>query len=849
MAAIVSMQKKYACVRYVHTRITLYHACKIDLRYCKAVHSCITCKLLHQVGLPCAAIHYGICSAVVDPGDKTSTGSLPRSATHMRSGSREVTSAHKAHPHKGPVSKTAFKVHPTKPGPHTQVLQPAKAPQPAPQPPSTPAVVSVTKKPVTPVLVVNSNDIGPARSMGSSGTSGGIVTKSVILGTIVAKPGGTGANVSLKPVTSGTGVVQSIISGNVAKPAVSGVAVGQPVISGSGVIVQPVISGVTVQPTISGSGVGKPVTHTVGVVRAVQVVSKPGGSYSHPGPGFSELDGETEDLPAFPVSPEDKLTVPNGSQKEILPHGVLREMEQQPQDRDAAGERSSKDPIIRDNKSVRSSPSNASSSASSTASSSPTRVEDKENKPKMRDLPVPRIPSVRSEQIPQFHFPMGKPAITADVEAILKKAAAEFAQLEGGKAYKQQMGQLTKACGFPVYWKILFFRAAGGDKQGFVTQQSFAVMLTKLYSSCHDDASKFVRLLAKPGRMVLEFEDFVPLIQDIVDGHPGLTFLQDAPEFHSRYIHTVISRIYFCVNRSWSGRITVPELRRSTFLQVMSVLEEEEDINQVTEYFSYEHFYVIYCKFWELDKDHDLYIDRSDLARHNDHALNSRIIDRIFSGAVTRGKDFQEGRLSYKEFVWFLISEEDKKHPTSIEYWFRCMDLDGDGIISMFEMEYFYEEQMQKMEALGIEKLPFEDCLCQMFDLVRPQVEERITLRDLKNCRMANIFFDTFFNLDKFLEHEQRDPFANARDLDNAGNEISDWDRYAAEEYDILVAEEGMNEQEEIHYEDDFEPDEDEPTQEEMARIGDSPQRTVNPRLHPATTDDIYDFSGSGLGF
>ena len=48
-----------------------------------------------------------------------------------------------------------------------------------------------------------------------------------------------------------------------------------------------------------------------------------------------------------------------------------------------------------------------------------------------------------------------------------------------------------------------------------------------------------MRLLAKPGRMDLEFEDLVPLVQDVVDNHPGLTFLQDAPEFHSRYIHTV----------------------------------------------------------------------------------------------------------------------------------------------------------------------------------------------------------------------------------------------------------------------------------------------------------------------
>nr|XP_045727750.1 serine/threonine-protein phosphatase 2A regulatory subunit B'' subunit beta-like [Mirounga angustirostris] len=100
------------------------------------------------------------------------------------------------------------------------------------------------------------------------------------------------------------------------------------------------------------------------------------------------------------------------------------------------------------------------------------------------------------------------------------------------------------------------------------------------------------------------------------------------------------------------------------------------------------------------------------------------MIERIFSGAVTRGRKVQkEGKISYADFVWFLISEEDKKTPTSIEYWFRCMDLDGDGALSMFELEYFYEEQCRRLDSMAIEALPFEDCLCQMLDLVKPQNE------------------------------------------------------------------------------------------------------------------------------
>ncbi|CDQ71242.1 unnamed protein product [Oncorhynchus mykiss] len=71
----------------------------------------------------------------------------------------------------------------------------------------------------------------------------------------------------------------------------------------------------------------------------------------------------------------------------------------------------------------------------------------------------------------------------------------------------------------------------------------------------------------------------------------------------------------------------------------------------------------------------------------------------------------------------------------------------------------------------------------------------KITLRDLKQCKLSHIFYDTFFNIEKYLDHEQKDPFSVVREAETEGQEISDWEKYAAEEYDILVAEETTTDQ------------------------------------------------------
>lgn len=50
------------------------------------------------------------------------------------------------------------------------------------------------------------------------------------------------------------------------------------------------------------------------------------------------------------------------------------------------------------------------------------------------------------------------------------------------------------------------------------------------------------------------------------------------------------------------------------------------------------------------------------------------------------------GKMNYLDFVIFLISEVDKNNDVALDYWFNVIDIDADGIITTFEIEYFFEE-------------------------------------------------------------------------------------------------------------------------------------------------------------
>ena len=89
-------------------------------------------------------------------------------------------------------------------------------------------------------------------------------------------------------------------------------------------------------------------------------------------------------------------------------------------------------------------------------------------------------------------------------------------------------------------------------------------------------------------------------------------------------------RIFYSLDQNDDGRITFRDFKNSNLFEILTEVDREDDINKIRQYFSYEHFYVLYCRFSELDSDHDFIIDKEDFSRYEGHALSRKAVDRIF---------------------------------------------------------------------------------------------------------------------------------------------------------------------------------------------------------------------------
>ncbi|RKP34018.1 hypothetical protein BJ085DRAFT_35004, partial [Dimargaris cristalligena] len=165
-----------------------------------------------------------------------------------------------------------------------------------------------------------------------------------------------------------------------------------------------------------------------------------------------------------------------------------------------------------------------------------------------------------SSQIPPFYFPGGRPAASPDLQVLAARQVQQvkYALTDDFGITSEDFLRVTEICGLPRFTnKALFQRVFGAQasvmdanphhdlsqlshrqKPMVNLHRQFARFWQPLRTSSPDEDALVFNLLRREDRSWLEPDDFLVILEDVIDNHPELEFLDGQDIFKERYAET-----------------------------------------------------------------------------------------------------------------------------------------------------------------------------------------------------------------------------------------------------------------------------------------------------------------------
>ncbi len=147
--------------------------------------------------------------------------------------------------------------------------------------------------------------------------------------------------------------------------------------------------------------------------------------------------------------------------------------------------------------------------------------------------------------------------------------------------------------------------------------------------------------------------------------------------------------------------------------------------------------------------------------------------------------------LNFSDFIYLFISDIDKTTTVSLRYWFRCYDLDGNGVLTQCMLERIYKNQYDRLIVANkdsngrIDLFNFNQMMHLLLDKLNPANRQAITIDDFitypDQLLDGGHFFNGLGNMGRYVLHEDRSLLdrKTRQEAFLTGNGLSDWDRFA----------------------------------------------------------------------
>ncbi len=237
-------------------------------------------------------------------------------------------------------------------------------------------------------------------------------------------------------------------------------------------------------------------------------------------------------------------------------------------------------------------------------------------------------------------------------------------------------------------------------------------------------------------------------------------------EIKEYYLLVAQRKFFFFLDPKRTGKIYIKDIITSP---VFSEFNEMKDRNLNTSenrdklnpsenqnnWFSLSNFWRIYKKYIDLDKDKNGMLSREELIRYS-AGLTMIFIDRIF-------EEYQkyENAIDFKQFIDFVLSLENRKHPASIQYIWRALDVYHKNAVDTFIINMFYRQVVRKLINRGKGEYKIDDIKDEIWDMINPKNQNYITIQDILASSYSDTVLSLLIDAKAFYSHDQKEMQVN----------------------------------------------------------------------------------------
>jgi serine/threonine-protein phosphatase 2A regulatory subunit B'' len=311
---------------------------------------------------------------------------------------------------------------------------------------------------------------------------------------------------------------------------------------------------------------------------------------------------------------------------------------------------------------------------------------------------------------------------------------------------------------FEDFFKATTFLKFDRDKYGRIETLAFCHYVLRKTDSDKNRIKLFVSDVYCEGYLTdKELEAWIK--EEIKEFYFYKSITEEIKEY---YLLVAQRKFFFFLDPKRTGRIYIKDVVTSQILSEFNEMkernpnrsgdkDEDEHSSSPGNWFSLSNFKRIYKKYIELDVDRNGMLSRKELIRFGP-GLTMIFIDRIF-------EEYQryENAIDFKQFIDFVLSLENRKHPSSIAFLWKAIDVYRKNAVDTFVINMFYRQVVKKLINRGKGEYKIDDIKDEIWDMVKPKNPNYITLQDVVNSSYSDTVLSLLIDAKAFYSHDQKE--------------------------------------------------------------------------------------------